>query len=159
MISFLWRPQKALEKWVSLSPPKHLQIQRPRDVRRHRAGPDGAQSCQVQTSMWPRGLPRMDQHLCCALSPERAWTQPCSVPWASSCHTTPSSRLLCCVQLHLQDLPGESCEISLPSQPEALPRTGFIPSPSNRSCVVCASSIYLNLLHQTHPKLWAEGQR
>lgn len=142
VISFLWRPQKALEKWVSLSPPQHLQIQRPRDGRRHRAGLDRAQSCQVQTSTWPR----MDQHLSCALSPERAWTQLCSAMGQQLPHDSHPSGF-CAVSSCISRISQERAEISLPSQPEALPRMGFTPSPSNRSCVVCASSIYLNLLH------------
>lgn len=89
LISFLWRPQKAPEKLLSLSPPKHLRIQRPRAVRYHRAGQDRAQSCQAQTSMWPQGLSRMGKYLSSAPSPERAQKQLCSVPWAGSCHTTP----------------------------------------------------------------------
>lgn len=112
VISFLWRPRKAPEEWVSLSPPKHLQIQRPRDVRHHRAGQDRAQSCQIQTSTWPRGLPRTGQHLSSALSPERAWTQLCSVPH-DSCPSgfCPVSS---CISRIFQDRAARSrCQVNL----------------------------------------------
>lgn len=115
-----------------------------------------AQRCET-SSCWPGQspeLPNPDQHVAKGPSKDGPTSLLCSEPregldTALLCATRLLSfRILSCVQLHLQDLPGQSCEISLPSQPEALPRTSFIPSsPSNRSCVVCAPFIYLNLLH------------
>lgn len=75
VISFLCRPQKAPEKWVSLSPPKQIRTQRLRQT---------TARCETSSS-WPEESPKLP-------SPRPAHGPGASQGWASILHLLRAQR-------------------------------------------------------------------
>lgn len=121
-------------------------------------------SCETSSS-WPEqsprlpsprpwGLPRLDQYLTCAMSPEKARRWLCYMPSTSSCCTTlscPSAfchTSSCIFSISWEKAVRSHCQVNLTHCQE---RVLFLIcslslSLLNTSCAVCSYSIYLNLL-------------